>query len=400
VALAPDPNGPDRDGCFSGVAVKTGDGVTLIYTGVRGDDQLPCLATSTDDDLATWEKYDGNPVIAAPPEGIETTMFRDHSVWREGDTWYQAIGSGIADVGGAVLLYRSPDLFDWEYLGPLLVENPEEIAPEWQTTGWECPDFFALGDRHVLVFSLWGGDLSAVGYYAGTYNEHRFVPDRHGLVDGGRSFYAPQSFTDDAGRRIMLGWLRETCADEVLLAHGWAGAMSLPREVTVAGDGSLRQGPAAEVEGLRGRGVHLDWQPVDWFRAIDLQGIPGNCLEIDAEFEWADQALIAFNFCGVADEAERSVISISTEDRDFRLDTSGSSTSPAALGNDDRMKIDLEPGAPITLRIFVDMSIIEVFLNDRYCLTSRVYPAKNDDFGLHISSTVAGKIDIWEMVGE
>ena len=58
VALAPTPGGPDQDGCFSGCAVNH-DGVpTLIYTGVRGEHQLPCLATSPDD-LITWQKYRG-----------------------------------------------------------------------------------------------------------------------------------------------------------------------------------------------------------------------------------------------------------------------------------------------------------------------------------------------------
>src|SRR5699024_8819003 len=54
IALAPDPDGPDADGCYSGVVVVH-DGIpTLVYTGVRGKDQLACLATSADVDLATW----------------------------------------------------------------------------------------------------------------------------------------------------------------------------------------------------------------------------------------------------------------------------------------------------------------------------------------------------------
>jgi len=397
IALVPDPDGPDRDGCFSGVAVNTGEGVALMYTGVQGEKQLPCLAKNADDDLTAWVKYPGNPVISAPPEGIETTMYRDHSVWKEGDTWFQVVGSGIAGKGGAAMLYRSPDLIEWEFLHPLLVEQPEVIAPEWRTLGWECPDFVTLGDRHVLMVSLWGLELSGIGYYAGTYDHHHFTPDQYGLVDGGRSFYAPQSFTDASGRRIMFGWLRETCSDARLLERGWAGAMSLPRVLGMHEDGALKQTIASEVKTLRGRQIHLDWTAVDWFRDIDLRGIPGNQLEIEAEFTPGDDTLLAFSFCGADDDSERTVISVTARDSEFRLDTSHSSHDPDATGADDRMSVTLDPGAPVRLHIFVDVSIIEVILNDRYCLTARIYPVNNDDLRLHISSTVDGTIDIWEM---
>src|SRR5512143_2626508 len=64
VALAPTPDGPDKDGCWSGCAVDNGGVPTLIYTGVHP--QTQCLAWS-DDDLLTWKKHAGNPVLPAPP---------------------------------------------------------------------------------------------------------------------------------------------------------------------------------------------------------------------------------------------------------------------------------------------------------------------------------------------
>ncbi len=203
VALAPTPGTADEDGIFSGCAFEA-DGVpTVLYTGVREPDdgpriERPCLATSTDDDLVTWRKHAGNPVIVSPPAGLDVLGFRDHSVWKEGDCWYQAIGSGIRDVGGAVLVYRSRDLRDWEYVGPLCVGDPKQTGAMW-----ECPDFFQLGERHVLLVSPI--PLGKTIYFAGDYREHRFTPLRRGLVDEGGCFYAPQSFTDAQGRRIMFG---------------------------------------------------------------------------------------------------------------------------------------------------------------------------------------------------
>src|ERR1051326_6217456 len=69
LALEPDPSGPDRDGCFSGCAVVADGCPHLLYTGVNGPHQLPCLAEAADQELIRWTRDPGNPVIASPPPG-------------------------------------------------------------------------------------------------------------------------------------------------------------------------------------------------------------------------------------------------------------------------------------------------------------------------------------------
>ena len=103
IALTPTPGGPDADGCWSGSAVDDDGTPTIIYTGASGQHQRACLATGSDD-LVTWQKYPGNPIIPEPPSNLELVAYRDHCVWREADTWYQVMGAGIAGVGGAALL--------------------------------------------------------------------------------------------------------------------------------------------------------------------------------------------------------------------------------------------------------------------------------------------------------
>ncbi|MBN2309561.1 MAG: glycoside hydrolase family 32 protein, partial [Candidatus Hydrogenedentes bacterium] len=130
IALAPEPDGPDAFGVFSGCAVDN-DGIpTLVYTGVAPP-ETQCIATGSDD-LVTWTKYEGNPVIAGPPDEFEVTGFRDPKVWRDGDTWDMVVGSGIEGKGGAVLLYRSPDLINWTYLRPLHIGDADKTGPMWE----------------------------------------------------------------------------------------------------------------------------------------------------------------------------------------------------------------------------------------------------------------------------
>ena len=104
IALAPTPGWADSDGCWSGCAINNHGVPTLVYTGVQGDFQLPCLATSLDN-LRTWEKYDGNPVLTSLPPDLDLVGFRDPMVWRENDIWFMIVGSGIKGAGGAALLF-------------------------------------------------------------------------------------------------------------------------------------------------------------------------------------------------------------------------------------------------------------------------------------------------------
>ena len=82
VALEPS-EGPDADGCWSGVLVDDGGTPTLVYSGRHGERELPCVAVGSPD-LLTWTKAPENPVIPAPPAGVDVTAYRDHCVWREG----------------------------------------------------------------------------------------------------------------------------------------------------------------------------------------------------------------------------------------------------------------------------------------------------------------------------
>ena len=249
IAMAPTPGSPDEDGCWSGCAVNHHGTPTVIYTGFRGGAQLPCLATSRDD-LLTWKKYEGNPIIASPPPGYEVQGFRDHCVWREDDEWRMIIGSGINGVGGTAFLYRSLDLRQWQYIAPLCIGDMSQTGQMW-----ECPDFFPLGGKHVLMISAL--PAGKVLYLTGAYAGNVFVPDKQGIADDG-CFYAPLSMTDSTGRRLMWGWLREERSQAAQKAAGWSGVMSLPRVLGLVPDGTLSAGPAPEIEGLRGRPYHLE----------------------------------------------------------------------------------------------------------------------------------------------
>jgi beta-fructofuranosidase len=247
LALEPDPSGPDRDGCYSGCAVVADGTPRLLYTGVHGGRELPCLAEAADQDLICWTRDPGNPVIASPPPGETVKAFRDHSAWRAGSTFYQVVGGGLEDRGGALFLYRSADLRNWQYAGVFAAAADHGL----DGVIWECPDVFVLGDTTVVVVSVWDGQPPYAMWMTGQVTGQRFIPRQVGRCDGGHRYYAPQSLTLADGRRVAFGWLRECLGELTGPDKTRVGAMSLPRELFLDSSGSLRARPAGELDSAR-----------------------------------------------------------------------------------------------------------------------------------------------------
>jgi beta-fructofuranosidase len=265
VALAPSPDGPDADGCFTGSMIVDHGLATILYTGVKSAPpqqatlrdgahnfrEVQCLATSVDPELRTWRKF-SRPVLQ-PPADPQLTGFRDPFLWNDGDTWYLGVGAGFRKQGGCVLLYRSHDLRQWEFLHPLASEKwteRESVNPVDSGEMWECPDFFKLGNKHVLLYSTAGSVIWEIGELDG--KTLQFYATTRGILDHG-AYYAQKTQLDSAGNRILWGWIPEKRPEAEFSAAGWAGCMALPRVLWIGVDGNLKMRVAPEAEALRGK---------------------------------------------------------------------------------------------------------------------------------------------------
>jgi beta-fructofuranosidase len=402
IALTPDPGTADEDGCWSGCAVDD-DGVpTLIYSGHRNGVQWPCVAISADG-LLTWQKYEGNPVIAEPPPGLHLVAFRDHSVWREEESWYQLIGAGFEGQGGTALLYRSADLRSWEYLHPLLVGDQKRFTPLWTGSMWECPDFFALSGRHVLIVSVW--DKEQLHYstaMVGDYRDHQFKVDvEHKLDYGDRHFYAPQSFTDAQGRRIIFGWVQEGRGVEAQLASGWSGVMSLPRVLSLGPDGHVCMQPAPELAALRAEHTHSPAINVPAGQVIVVSDVSGDTLELLIELVPAHEGLCGIVVRRTPDGSEQTRICYDAVLRQLIVDRTHASVDPTTDHNLHVAPLTLGPDEPLRLHIFLDRSVLEVFANERVSITSRIYPTRPDSLGVALlaerGNAQLRHLDAWQL---
>jgi beta-fructofuranosidase len=294
LALEPHPFGPDRDGCFSGCTVVADGRPHLLYTGVNGPHQLPCLAEAADQDLIRWTRDPGNPVIASPPPGEAVQAFRDHSAWREGPLWYQVIGGGLADRGGALFLYRSADLRTWEYAGVFAA------AADHGLDGgiWECPDVFTLGGTTVVVVSVCDVQPPWVMWMAGQVSGNRFVPAASGRCDDGQRYYAPQSLTLADGRRVAFGWIREGLGELTGPDRSRVGVMSLPRELFLDSGGVLRSRPVRELDQARREVVASRLVPGRGSAGIALSARSGRAAEFSVTPAGPDMTAVGLRLAG------------------------------------------------------------------------------------------------------
>ena len=405
VALTPTPDGPDRHGCFSGVAVNNNGVATLIY---HGQPDGMCIATSQDDDLIHWTKHPKNPVIAVPKPGqkVEYGVY-DPCVWKRGDTWYALTGQGF-QVGDIAYLFKSPDLIHWEYVHPFYQSDRR-----WTDANEDCavPGFFPLGKKHVLLFA---SHKRGTQYYIGRYENDHFYPEQHARMSwSGGQVKAPITMLDDKGRRIFFAWVNEARSQDRHRAAGWAGVMTLPRVLSLADDNTLRIEPTPETESFRLNHRKRGEFMLEADSELAIDDIQGDCLEIQLEMTPIDARQVGLLVRCSPDGAEQTSIFYDAAAKVFKLDDSKASLIAEEPSHDPRLSpadllirtqaapFELSPGEPLKVRIFLDRSIVEVFVNGRQSVTQRIYPSRSDSLGVRVFSR-GGRakvtyIEAWDM---
>ena len=421
VVLVPDPQGPDHVGCFSGGALVSKEGVpTFIY---YGNPDGICLASSDDDLLLRWTRHPANPVIPQPRAGdADCGRYEVHDpcAWLAGDTYYAAVNRRQPRGGGdAAYLFKSQDLRRWQF-----VDRFYESRREWTGAEEDCavPDFFPLGERHMLLFC---SHLQGTQYYLGELRGERFHPEIHGRMswEGGQLGGA-RTLLDGSGRRIFFDWVREIRGEERERAAGWSGVMTLPRILGLAADGSLTIEPAPEVEQLRYRHRRRQQLAVADGAEPVVAGLAGDTMELALEIEPRTASAVGVAVRCAPDGSEQTPVVYDARAGVIRIDVGRSSLDReivyhryrpssngqallATLPESERTvtaqeaPFTLAAGEPLSLRLFLDRSLLEVFVNGRQCVTQRIYPTRADALGVRLlargGAATVRRLDAWDL---
>lgn len=403
VAIAPGDEF-DKGGCFSGSAVDNNGELTLIYTGHNYIDEEQNTFYETQNiavskDGVTFEKYENNPVIAEPPAD-SIHHFRDPKVWKHEDKWYMVVGNSTKDNIGRVILYTSPDLRKWDYVGVLATSKCELGYM------WECPDFFKLGDKYVLSFSPQGiekkdgkyPNLFQTGYIVGDYDysNNKFEHGTFNEFDNGHDFYAVQTFLDDKGRRIAIGWMDMWESDMPTKKDGWCGALTLPRELTLSSDNKIMMNPVEELKTLREECI-LQEENIDVYenKSYELK-TNERMMELNITFDLSEFDADKVGVKIKGSEEEELSLNYNKDISELILEC-----SKCGKNKDGARKAILNKQEEFSLRIFIDRSSVEVFVNNgEATMTSRIYP-KNKFDELEIYSNGNGAkikcIEVWKL---
>ncbi|MBB6024114.1 beta-fructofuranosidase [Paenibacillus sp. JGP012] len=380
IGVAIEPGSPyDSHGAYSGSAVEKDGRLNLIYTGNTRDENwirhpYQCLAVMDEQHVVT--KYE-QPVISEVPPGY-TEHFRDPKVWLHGDVYYCVIGAQRTDETGCTVLYCSADLKHWQFLGEIITALPSFGYM------WECPDYMELDGQGVLIFSPQG--IQAVGdQFQNIYQSGYLMGDPLDLATGvfnhspfqeldrGFDFYAPQTMHSPDGRRILVAWMGLPDLVYPTDDSGWAHCLTIPRQLSVQGN-KLIQRPVAEMEQLRRekQGMEAKLTLDDECKAVaNFHGITYE-LECEISLKGAEHAGIEFR----ASATEKTVIQYDRLQHKLILDRSQSGAALSEANGTIR-QCALEADV-IKLRMFVDSSSVELFVNDgQEVFTSRIFPSRD-----------------------
>ena len=386
-ALAPDEEF-DAMGCFSGSALEWEGRQYLMYTGVKeipGPDGKPVVRQTqcmADGDGVNYEKWKCNPVIEADclPAGSFPEDFRDPKIWKEEDGFYAVVGSRSRDTSGQIAMFRSKDMREWELVSVL--DRSENRFGKM----WECPDFFPLDGRQVLIaspqtmeaegleFHNGNGTIYLVGSYdPETHEFHRIVPEAR-AIDYGLDFYAPQTLLTPDGRRVMIGWMKSWDNDLTPEGFSWCGFMTITRELHLKGD-KLYQLPVRELENYYGKAVETgpvvveggsfvygrDPLPVpSEEKGLEIPGIRGRQFDMTVWVKAGDYRRFEIDLA--ADDSHKTMLyyepgsSALTFDRTWSGGQIHDTVSSRSCYVDSR-------GGEIELRIVMDRYGVEVFVN-------------------------------------
>ncbi len=386
-ALAPD-TAADAGGCFSGSAVPMPDGrLMLVYTGVqpagtfRRETQAQCIAVGDGQD---FEKSLLNPVIrhAHLPEGCSEFDFRDPKAWQDDDGMYRmAVGNRHSEKAGTVLLMESGDGLDWRFVTELDASRGEYGQM------WECPDFFRLDGKDVLIvspqemhareeFHAGYGTVAILGRY--DRKEHEFVRESIQPVDHGLTFYAPQTTLAPDGRRIMIGWMDnwETCK-EAPRRHPWYAQMSVPREVFIE-NGRLCQRPVREIEGLWQDTLRYDNVPV--CNEMPLPGVQGRLMDMTVSLNMKDSSCRRFTLKVARDVSHFVEIRCDLARGELVFDRSHGG-SHRDIAHTRHVIAEAKDGK-LSLRLLMDKESIELFINGGERVVTSLIPTPLEAEGI------------------
>jgi len=359
---------------YSGTGFITKEGKpAMIYHGAGSGKNW--LSYGLDDYLDKWSKPEA--VTAKTADGNSPDIrYWDPDCWLNGDTYYALSGGGDPE------LMKSKDLKNWEYLGKLLHNDyPADLGVR-RNEDISCANMFKIGNKWMLLCI---SHPLGCRYYLGDFKDEKYLPEFHAMMNWQKSggfgfFFAPESLLTKDGRRVMWSWL-------VKMGLAPSGAQSLPRELELPADGVLRIKPLRELASLRYDEKSEKNITVKKDGTYVLKQISGDTIELKVQFKSSP-----------AKEYGIDVLCDANGENGLRIALIGASKT-LKVGTVD-VPFELKEREDLTLRVFIDKNLVEVFANDRQAVAyphKRTHALANTRLFSNGSDLRVKKVTAWKM---
>ena len=243
--------------------------------------------------------------------------------------------------------------------------------------------------------------MSGGQYLLGDYDRQRdkFVVTNHGRFNFGSydpaGVHAPSATPDGEGGIIVIFNMNPGKPTE-----GWNQIMTLPRRLTLIAEDEVGIELAGDVSSLRRDHQHVEAMGLPANQEVVLENIRGSAMEIVAEIDPKGAPIVEMNVLRSPDKQEFTRIAFFRErgykNRKHRtgpryslitVDSCYSSLCPDVVSRaPETGPVAIEPDEFLQLHVFIDRSVVEVFVNGKQCIAVRVYPGREDSVGVSLRS--------------
>ena len=373
--------GPGEDydikGCWSGCLYDDNGTPTILYTAVDNARATIAKAIATDASLLEWQKQ--GIVVNGRPTGLSDD-FRDPYHFTANGQQYIIVGTSKNNVG-ACTLHRLEN-GSWTNDGTLFFQGGNANQ---HGTFWEMPNVTPMGDGRWLftctplntgagVRTLcWVGTIGADGKFTPDGSGMQYL-EMGGISRDGYGLLSPTIYQTAEGKTLLLGIVPDKLPTQTNFEMGWAHNYSLPRELSIDANNQLVQKPYSGLTAMRTQ-TKAEYSG-DLLGRQSLAPVSGRQIELVGEFT-VGSGEMGFRF-------------LKSGNRQAILSYDGNrGTLTLNLNSLDRQVNDAQPyngvysatlpekpaaGEKLKLHLFLDGSIADIFVNDRWAFSVRLFP--------------------------
>ena len=374
----------DSTGAWSGNAFLDKNGLPVLIYYANGSGL--CLARPkdyTDPYLKEWVKDENNPVLSKndfqpdSPYGVYDVS----NVWIMNNKYYVLTGNKDENNLPMSYIFSSNNLIDWTFEGEFI--EPDSNMNDFDD--FACPNIMLINEKEQIYFFNFSSHYLGTRYYTGKIINNKFqILDYGTFCNAGGVEMASACCYDAKGDVLYFCWMREQRTSKEYMESGWNGGMTMARTITCDDNGKLTITPHENYKLLENNTLTYENIQVNDTQKI-IESFKGDSYVIDAEIDINNAKQVGFKILMSDGEEEYTSIYYDATSKKMKIDYANSSVNKYNYsyyingfcgyiyrGFQESL---IKNYNTLSLKIYVDGSFLEIYINGEFSMSQRIYPA-------------------------